>query len=228
MNAPTPPDQPEDAWLSDLLFNFSWDTHLVKVQNHSLKLSDEKATAKYTELYRGVETAIHEHERQAVQRLLNRLIKDRKSVKIFNAKEGLMVDIEAVPMRVIRKLEMELRAAQPPAPDAGDSGETEQVGLLTRNNIYYWLTHRWSLPHGQAMGIAKLLERWADNERETAIAAAVQAEKRLLLERLLQYNGAYIGIGGKRVDNMVHHDVIKQELALLDSEHQKLGGKDSE
>lgn len=38
------------------------------------------------------------------------------------------------------------------------------------------------------------------------------------LSKLLEYNGAYIGISGKRVDNMVHHDVIRQELAALRQE----------
>lgn len=42
------------------------------------------------------------------------------------------------------------------------------------------------------------------------IAERQQAAVQAFANRLLQYNGAYIGIDGKRVDNMVHHDVIKQ------------------
>lgn len=30
---------------------------------------------------------------------------------------------------------------------------------------------------------------------------------------LKQFNGAYIGIGGRRVDKMVHHDIIDRKLA---------------
>lgn len=37
------------------------------------------------------------------------------------------------------------------------------------------------------------------------------------LERLKQWNGSYIGIGGKRVDNMLHHDVIDNRIKALKS-----------
>ena len=37
------------------------------------------------------------------------------------------------------------------------------------------------------------------------------------LEKLQQYNGAYIGMGGKRVDKMVHHQVIDEVIADLDA-----------
>lgn len=42
-----------------------------------------------------------------------------------------------------------------------------------------------------------------------------QAARRSELERLLEWNGAYIGIDGKRVDNMVHHRVIEERLEEL-------------
>lgn len=35
------------------------------------------------------------------------------------------------------------------------------------------------------------------------------------LEKLKQYNGAYIGIDGKRVDNMVHHSLIDEAIKAL-------------
>lgn len=38
------------------------------------------------------------------------------------------------------------------------------------------------------------------------------ARVKAFAEELKKYNGAYIGIGGRRVDNMVHHQVIDEVL----------------
>lgn len=50
------------------------------------------------------------------------------------------------------------------------------------------------------------------------------------LERLKQYNGAYIAIGGKRVNNMVHHQVIDDRIEQLQDPNAKstsLNGEES-
>lgn len=47
------------------------------------------------------------------------------------------------------------------------------------------------------------------------IAEEVRGARIAELEGLKQYCGAYIGIGGRRVDNMLHHDVIDARLAEL-------------
>ena len=52
-------------------------------------------------------------------------------------------------------------------------------------------------------------------EARTAIQALITAEKKKMLNGLLEYNGAYIGMDGKRVDNMVHHIVIEEEIKKL-------------
>jgi ribosomal protein L4 len=50
----------------------------------------------------------------------------------------------------------------------------------------------------------------------TAQQSLIRAKEEL--EKLKQYNGAYIGIDGKRVDNMVHHTVIDEAVKRLDAE----------
>lgn len=50
------------------------------------------------------------------------------------------------------------------------------------------------------------------------IATAERAAIKKNLERLKQYNGAYIGMDGKRVNNMVSHSIIDELLAELSGE----------
>lgn len=49
----------------------------------------------------------------------------------------------------------------------------------------------------------------SENELVIFIQAEITKARTELLDELLQFNGAYIGIDGKRVENMVHHDVIE-------------------
>lgn len=52
------PDGSDELDMRELLFNFSWDTHLVKVENHNGKITDEESIEKYTKLYNKVESAL--------------------------------------------------------------------------------------------------------------------------------------------------------------------------
>ena len=58
-------------------------------------------------------------------------------------------------------------------------------------------------------------------EKATAIIQLIAQHDTELLneveEKLLSYRGAYIAAGGKRVDNMVHHSVIKEVIEQYQS-----------
>ena len=59
-----------------------------------------------------------------------------------------------------------------------------------------------------------------DFDHDPVIQLIAQHDTELLNEveeKLLSYRGAYIAAGGKRVDNMVHHSVIKEVIEQYQS-----------
>lgn len=71
---------------------------------------------------------------------------------------------------------------------------------------------------------------WFKFKKNLRVYAERRATERAIAElvALKQYNGAYIGIGGKRVDHMVHHSVIDGRIAALTTSLKEPDNGDSE
>lgn len=58
---------------------------------------------------------------------------------------------------------------------------------------------------------------------QTLLAEAERKARIDELRNLIEYNGAYIGMDGKRVDNMVSHIFIRDRIAELKTPHKEGG-----